>query len=240
MRTIIIILIILLRYSVEAQTVIPSIEKLKGNWLFKEDLTQALMIVKENKAILLIYSSDNKDCHSYGTPFSYFGFWDSDNKPKKISDLKKEGKHIYFYDNLGTSYDASGNLIKETRSTILTFNEDEDENEYPPVLRFYYKGTPDTYVKVDSIPEYVLKALKRNMKSWQAYVNFIGIKEEKIIKTGKSIIYLLPNEPSKMFLVKGDTVTVLQEKDNWIYILYVTSKNKEIKGWVKKEDVDVK
>ncbi|MDR1225478.1 MAG: hypothetical protein LBK47_01085 [Prevotellaceae bacterium] len=54
------------------------------------------------------------------------------------------------------------------------------------------------------------------------------------ITTEKSIIYSEPDKPTKMYLIKGDIVTVLEEKEGWIKMEY--EGKKMITGWIKKED----
>jgi len=60
--------------------------------------------------------------------------------------------------------------------------------------------------------------------------------EFKEIKATKSIIYSTPNKPTKMYLLKGDVVEILQEKDDWLQIRYYG--NKTIEDWIKKSDVE--
>lgn len=53
-------------------------------------------------------------------------------------------------------------------------------------------------------------------------------------------LYKEPNENSKtnMYLIKNDVVEILEEKENWIYILYITKDNKEIKAWIPKNALE--
>jgi hypothetical protein len=54
------------------------------------------------------------------------------------------------------------------------------------------------------------------------------------IAVDKSIIYSQPNKPTKMYLVKGDVVTVREEKEGWLRVEY--EGKKLVTGWIKKED----
>ena len=58
----------------------------------------------------------------------------------------------------------------------------------------------------------------------------------KNIRISKTIINSTPNISTKMYLVKGDEVEILEEKDNWLKIRYYG--NKTIEGWIKKSDVE--
>lgn len=57
----------------------------------------------------------------------------------------------------------------------------------------------------------------------------------KPILADKATIYSAPNKPTKMYLVKGDEVECLEEKESWYKIRYYGKKT--IEGWVKKEDI---
>ncbi|WP_423841526.1 hypothetical protein [Actinobacillus equuli] len=59
----------------------------------------------------------------------------------------------------------------------------------------------------------------------------------------KSILYILPDQKTNMYLIKGDKVTILDEKmdDNnqkWYFINY--KGKKDINMWIKAEAVDLK
>lgn len=55
-------------------------------------------------------------------------------------------------------------------------------------------------------------------------------------------LYKEPNEntKTKMYLVKNDVVEILEKKDDWIYILYISKDNKEIKAWIPKNALEPK
>lgn len=69
-----------------------------------------------------------------------------------------------------------------------------------------------------------------------------GIDEEetflKKIQIKKQYLYNKPNKESKtkMYLIKGDKVEILIEKDDWIYILY--KGEKDIKAWIPKSALE--
>lgn len=94
------------------------------------------------------------------------------------------------------------------------------------------------YIKVAGLPNNYITALyKKGIKDKKNYLkNFFNM-DFKEIKIAKSIIYKTPNNPTKMYLLKGNEVEVLEQKDNWLRIRYYG--NKTIEGWIKKEDVAV-
>ena len=69
---------------------------------------------------------------------------------------------------------------------------------------------------------------------------FKKIAPEKIKKISckKSNIYFSTNvdNPAKMYLIKGDEVILIKEKDQWIKIRYYGKK--PIEGWIKKSDIN--
>jgi len=52
----------------------------------------------------------------------------------------------------------------------------------------------------------------------------------------KSTIYSEPNQPTMMYLIKGDEVECLEEKGEWYKIRYYGKKT--IEGWIRKSDVE--
>jgi hypothetical protein len=60
-----------------------------------------------------------------------------------------------------------------------------------------------------------------------------------IIRNAKATIYKTAADTAKtkMYLVKGNFVSVTSKTDNWVSFEYMTPSGKRIKGWLKKEDV---
>lgn len=52
----------------------------------------------------------------------------------------------------------------------------------------------------------------------------------------KQPLYSSPNKKTKMYLIKGDTVEILKEKDEWLYILYRSKE--DIKAWIPKSAIE--
>jgi|GEM_PF-6245814 len=61
---------------------------------------------------------------------------------------------------------------------------------------------------------------------------------EKTILPKQQPLYSSPNinSKTKMYLIKGDTVEILEEKDDWLYILF--KGKKEIKAWIPKDAIE--
>lgn len=59
------------------------------------------------------------------------------------------------------------------------------------------------------------------------------------VKVSKAIIYSSPNKPTKMYLVEGDKLEILEERTNWTKFSFYNEKNKKtIEGWIKRSDVE--
>jgi hypothetical protein len=56
----------------------------------------------------------------------------------------------------------------------------------------------------------------------------------RVVVVPKSIIYSEPDKPTKMYLIKGDIITVLEEKDGWLKIEY--EGKKLVTGWMRKNN----
>ncbi len=69
---------------------------------------------------------------------------------------------------------------------------------------------------------------------WEVRYKFVD--EVRKIKSIKSVIYLIPNNPLKMYLIKDDIVEIIEEKENWQHIRYYGKK--VVEGWIKKSDVE--
>lgn len=60
-----------------------------------------------------------------------------------------------------------------------------------------------------------------------------------MISSEKAFLYSEPNESAvtKMYLVKGDAVEVLNSDGRWIFVRYITNKKKAIEKWLKVSEV---
>ncbi|MFN3785131.1 MAG: SH3 domain-containing protein [Spirosomataceae bacterium] len=175
----------------------------------------------------------------------------------KVLNLSLENESIV---NIGISLIGFSDIIKDTISPselkdkgdflciCNKLNNDSLECIFPSFnLRdsSYFTSGTDVfdYQKIDLLPVNVLKQL---FKGW-GFVNrdlFFMFTNKKIVTlNSKSSIYQTPNKPTKMYLLKNDPVEVIEEKDNWLKIIYYPEKNgewtgKTIEGWIKRSDVE--
>lgn len=91
------------------------------------------------------------------------------------------------------------------------------------------------YSHLDRLPSLTMRLLyKRGKKDNRNYLKEYLNTDFKEVITTKSIIYSEPDLPTKMYLIKSDVVTVLEEKEGWLKIEY--EGKKAVTGWIKKED----
>ena len=99
-------------------------------------------------------------------------------------------------------------------------------------LAWNYTNTQNTttYYRILDLPPFILKFIKSKFPF-----------KFKNIKVSITNIYISPNTPTKMYLIKGDEVEIIEEKDDWLKIRYYgngATSRKTIEGWIKKSDVE--
>lgn len=64
-------------------------------------------------------------------------------------------------------------------------------------------------------------------------------KEVRLIKAPKAYFYNSRNDtqPTKIYVIKGDFVGVIEKNSSWVKAEYITTKNKVISGWLRKSDL---
>ncbi len=64
-------------------------------------------------------------------------------------------------------------------------------------------------------------------------------KEVRLIKTSKAYFYQTRNDklPTKIYVIKGDFVGIIEKNESWVKAEYITAKNKVISGWLRKSDL---
>lgn len=93
------------------------------------------------------------------------------------------------------------------------------------------------FIKIERLPSFALKLLyNRGKKDDKDYIEkYLDIKVKEV-QVDKSIIYSEPGTATKMFLIKGDVATVLEEKGDWLKIEFLGKRL--VTGWIKKKDVN--
>ena len=218
---------------------------LKGTWV--SGLRESSFIVFVNDSMMGLGFSNLSDVY---INYSKVGFIDRNNQ--SLIDAYKKNFNILPNEEVRmVNFDVPEDMNIE----IMT--EEKNENDY-----FYYGGTlcylgiePEdlpskvgsrfelinsnvfVYNKVERLPNEYLRALyKKGKKDNKDYLkNFFNM-DFKEIKIPKSIIHSAPNQPTKMYLIKGDEVEFLEEQGEWYKIRFYGKKT--IEGWVRKSDVE--
>jgi hypothetical protein len=98
--------------------------------------------------------------------------------------------------------------------------------------KYLIKG--DT-VEVLEEQNYFLKIKFKNIEGFIPRIDVEGYNTFRITKT-KAIIHLAPNKPTKMYVLKGDDVELIDSQNDWLKIRFKGKKT--IEGWIKKSDVE--
>ncbi|MFT3737198.1 MAG: SH3 domain-containing protein [Breznakibacter sp.] len=111
-----------------------------------------------------------------------------------------------------------------------------DYFECDGILMSINSGQLVEYEKITRLPSVALKLLyNRGLNDNRNYIKeYLGIEVEEI-KSDKSIIFSNPETATKMYLTKGDVVTILEKKGNWLKIEFFGTKL--VTGWIRQTDV---
>ncbi|QFR50374.1 hypothetical protein FJR48_11810 [Sulfurimonas lithotrophica] len=192
----------------------------------KEQIIAINLLEIENR--LIIFQKDNKDYKQIFNEKLYFcknsniaWFLDIyiENQNYQIkcfsNYVDRVQRDITLYFNIHnfklsniTIYDSNNQGIIQTSYNYIPTQE---------VLTLYDFKDENVYNK------YIMKTLKNTNNL-------------KTIQPKKQPLYKSPNVKTKMYLIKGDNVEVLEEKNDWLNILY--HGNKDIKAWIPKSAVE--
>jgi hypothetical protein len=209
-----------------------TLQNLQGIWLYLEtpenpntNNTSCVVINNGFKSLGFEYELETKkDYINEG----YVGFQDSSDSEKQLINVKELRISGMYYTELSSTNQGGFAKVPDfSTPTIVELTEN--------ILWINY-GKISTYKKIDKLPSLTLKLLYiRGTKDKHNYIKeYLNI-DVKEVAASKSMLYSEPEKPTKMYLIKGDIITVLEEKEGWIKIEY--EGKKLITGWVKKEDV---
>jgi len=224
MRKKIVSILLLISSIIVAQS---SRNNLIGYWQNQDEKT-IYYVFSQNKVVDISIYKDGQIVDSYYT----YGFSD-ELKLKNINDLKDAGMFYYEVneDDFQEKYKEKDGTYSGIQANVIQMDEDKNRFQIYDPLR---PGQRGIYKRIKQLPS----KLEAVLKSKNIIINST-IKEDKakyLVKVTKSIIYSTPNKPTKMYLLKGDVVEILQEKDDWLQIRYYGKKT--IEGWIKKSDVE--
>ncbi|QDF28501.1 hypothetical protein [Halarcobacter anaerophilus] len=187
---------------------------LNGNWVFKE-----YSVDRQSEPYhLLNITLDIRDNNQINGKFEYFFRWFSRiEEPKNFtSTLSNDIFEFAFDSNFGGKNGKVRIKINDDCSLDWVLLKEPEGEYYAP---FKAHLLPDKL----EVNQYCKK-------------QDILLKVRKYIQVQKQPLYSKPNIKTKMYLIKGDRVEVLEEKDDWLYILY--HGKKDIKAWIPKNSVE--
>lgn len=254
LNSILIALMLLTSIAKGKDTDAPSnLKNFEGIWQFippsySNDTTfLAFDLINGSKILTTIYRKKNQSVHSLGP--NLIGFAPKDNEIQKLSDLVNVGQRMYFYrPNPNALNDSIKYFQQASPSCFASYNGLGTDWINPPVkgepnfFIFNFNGRDyERHVQIDHLPNYVIVALA-NKNEELAKVEKLLNKKYAIIENIKTKIFFTPNQPSKMYLIKGDAIEIVTKKGNWLKINYYPEQNgiwtgKTIEGWIKQSDV---
>lgn len=192
----------------------------------------------------------NKDKSSFLIGPNLIGFEPKEKEVLKLSHLTDEGQRMFFYrpnpyapnDSIKYFQQASPSCFASYNGLGTDWMEPPAKGE-PNFFVFNFNGRDyERHVQIDHLPNYVITALTNKKEDLEKVENFLN-KHYGIIKNVRTKIFSTPNQPTKMYLIKGDPVEIVTKKGNWLKINYYPEQNgiwtgKIIEGWVKQSDLE--
>jgi hypothetical protein len=153
-----------------------------------------------------------------------YGFYDDCDLPS-IDSLNQSGDYYFEVDVSDFEKEQDGSQKYVGNCFGLSIFKDRQDT----MMNIYWSSRQEifTYKKINNLPGKIHDLLQEN----GIYVGFPC----KEISSEKAIIYSAPNIPTRMYLIKGDVVTVLEKEEGWLRIDY--EGKKQVRGWIKEQDV---
>ena len=210
-------------FNVNAQERIEfNIKDLNGIWRNTVDTVQ-YVIFKKGKSICFsfdinsnIYNQASYDPFDWCGVNTYSFVAKSDTMWLKEKKTGNSNKDFFLW---GISYEFYFENINEINGSI----------ELSSSNVFNFK-------RIKTLPNFSFKGIyQQGKRDKRDYLEEFLDKNFNEISILKSKIYTSPAIATKMYLVKGDEIEILQIKNQWLKIRYYG--NKTIEGWIKKSDV---
>ena len=204
-----------------------NVSDLNGIWSNVID-DSSYTIFKNGKSILFTFNSRNNFYHEKDfNPFSFYGvekygFVSNKDSLLRVSPFCYSDKDLFSWGGAVIEFEFDN--IHQIGGVIELIG-----------------GKVNIYRREKNLPSFFFKYLYyQGKKDKQNYLKeFLNMIMGEII-VSKSIVYYVPNYPSKQYLIKNDEVEILEEKlvkgTSWLKIRYYGSKT--IEGWIKKTDVE--
>lgn len=231
-RIFLLLMSIFLINQIQAQDKIQSkLSLIQGIWenIMNNDNEKSFVITKGMNSLNFTYMDDLKKL-DFPLGETIKGFQDriSGSDSINVKSLKEDGKYytVIFKEDIR-------NKGWVHSSDFITPEDFECDGQNMSING----GQLVEYAKIDRLPNLALKMLLgRGKLDKRNYLKeYLGV-DVREVKVAKSIINSNPGILTKMYLLKGDVLTILEEKGDWIKIEF--EGKKLVQGWVKKLDVE--
>jgi hypothetical protein len=190
--------------------------KVKESPILREDKSPTLNKVLENEEVEVIEKGAEYTKIRYWGKALIIGW-------VRTADLKSETNHSEYW-NIYKNNTIRFQILN-TKSIIYNEN-------YQKTNKYLIKG--DT-VEVLEEKGYFLKIRYNNIIGFIPRVDVEGYNTFRITKP-KAYLYSSPNKPTKMYVLKGDDVELVDRQDDWLKIRF--KGKKVVEGWIKRSDVE--
>jgi len=205
--------------------------------IIKDNSMQRIIVdLLYDKNKIIVFGKERKE--SYKKIFDEKIYFCNHSKYSNVM-IKKEEQRIFIVCSIPN---VDNGLYRE----FYSFENFENINSKLLSIRKQYINIDNDTIKNSYIfkPKKDIPTLKdyKNEKFSDKYLNenyknFIkNDTNKKNILSEKQPLYKTPPIKTKMYLIKGDKVEILEEKDDWYYILY--HGKKDIKAWIPKSAVE--
>jgi hypothetical protein len=148
----------------------------------------------------------------------------------------KNNDFIYKLTEVSKIIDKNRTITRNINPTIDYFLKNKNfctkNLEFKENLLYFF-----TLIPFDDSYCYELSAYMNLDGKISTLVDYVEITSKiKNIQSSKQPLYSEPQIKTKMYLLKNDKVEILEEKDDWLYILY--KGKKDIKAWIPKSAVE--
>jgi hypothetical protein len=184
--------------------------------IYRDDKSLTINKVLENEEVEVLEKGDEYTKIRYWGKALIIGW-------VKTNNLKRESNYPEYWNIY------KNNIIQfqiQNPKSII-YNENHQKTN-----KYLIKG--DT-VEVLEEQNYFLKIKFKNIEGFIPRIDVEAYNTFRITKT-KVIIHLAPNKPTKMYVLKGDDVELIDRQNDWLKIRFKGKKT--IEGWIKKSELE--
>jgi len=204
---------------------------MQGIWenTFNSDCEYSYTIINGMSSLSLVYSNKQNSLN-FPLTESIEGFLTENPEDIDSINIKNLKENGAYYTVIDKKYVNENGWVHKPNFLTPEYFECDGEN------MSINGGQLVEYVKIKRLPGAALKLLyNRGKKDNRDYIKEYLQIEVGEITSEKCVIYSEPGIPTKMYLIRGDIVTIIREKEDWLNIEYLGTKL--VKGWIKKSDV---